>query len=94
MSPLNDAQKHGLETGEYPCPECGAMMEFEDKWRDTLVCSKCGYDVALDRYGYNDEEYEKLYPTKEEIFGYDDEEDEDEYNGEYYEEVYGELSDD
>lgn len=95
MSFFNDAQKDALLTGRYICSECGALMEFEDEYRDTLVCPECGYSIDLDHYGFeNDEEYEDLYPTREEVLGYDEEGSEDEYHGESYDEVYGELSDD
>ena len=51
-------------------------MQFEDEWEDILVCLECGHSVDLDHYGMeNDEEYEALYPTKEEVCGYSDEED-------------------
>lgn len=43
-------------------------MEFEDEYEDILVCPACGHSVELEHYGFeNDEEYEALYPTKEEI---------------------------
>lgn len=93
MSFFNDAQVDALLTGRYICNECGALMEFENEWEDTLVCPKCGNSIDSDHYGMSDEEYDALYPTMEEICGYEDE-DEDEYNGEIYEEVCGELSDD
>lgn len=95
MSFFNDAQIKGMETGLYPCPECEAAMEWEDEYREVLICPNCGYEDTLDRYGFTDEEYEALYPIKDEVCGYDDiEDEEDEYNGESYDEVYGELSDD
>ena len=96
MGFFNDLLKEALFSGNYICSQCGARMEFEDEYEETLVCPECGYDVALERYGFeSDEEYNALYPTKEEVCGYDDDdEDDDEYNGESYDEVYGELSDD
>lgn len=74
MSFFNDAMVDALLSGEYICSECGAKMEFEDeKWRDILVCPKCGHSVDLDRYGFeNDEDYDALFPTKEEVCGEDD----------------------
>lgn len=46
-------------------------MEFEDEWEDTLICPECGHSVDLEHYGFeNDEEYDALYPSKEE-FGED-----------------------
>lgn len=96
MSFFNEKLAEALLTGNYYCSECGALMEFEDEWRDTLVCNNCGNSVDLDHYGFDsDEEYDSLFPTMEEVCGdeYEDEED-DEYNGETYDEVYGELSDD
>lgn len=94
MSFFNDAQIDALLTGRYICSECGALMEFENEWEDTLVCPKCGNSIDSDRYGMSDEEYDALYPTMEEVCGYNDEEEEDEYYGETYDEVCGELSDD
>lgn len=96
MSMFNDALIKAFRTGRYICPECGALMEFEDEGRSTLICLNCGYDEDIDHYGFTDEEYQALYPTKEEVCGYEDDEDDedDEYNGEAYDEVYGELSDD
>lgn len=96
MGFFNDTLVDALFTGNYVCRECGAQMEFEDEWEDILVCPSCGYSVELDRYGFDsDEEYDALYPTKEELCGYEDEYDEDdEYNGEIYDEICGELDDD
>ncbi len=94
MSFFNNAQRDALLTGRYICSECGELMIFEDENEDTLVCPNCGHDEDSDHYGLTDEEYENLYPTKEEVCGYEDDDDEeDEYNGESYDEVYGELSD-
>lgn len=68
MGFFNKKLVEGLLTGRYICSECGEEMEFEDEWRDTLVCPSCGHSVALEEYGFeNDEEYESLYPTKEEL---------------------------
>lgn len=94
MSFFNDAQVEALLTGRYICRKCGAIMQFEDEYEDTLVCPECGYSEDSDRYGMSDEEYDALYPTKEEVCGYDEKDENDEYCGETYEEVYGELSDD
>lgn len=93
MGFLNDASMEALLSGRYICSECGAKMEFEDEWEDILVCPECGHSVDSEHYGFeNDEDYDALYPTKEEVLGYD-EEDED-YTGETYDEVCGELDDD
>lgn len=68
MSFFNDAQKDALLTGRYICSKCGARMQFEDEWEDILVCLECGLSVELERYGMeDDEEYEALYPTREEV---------------------------
>ena len=32
MGFFNDKQVEAFETGRYICSECGAVMEFEDKW--------------------------------------------------------------
>lgn len=59
MSFFNDAQRDGLLTGR---------LEFEDEWEDTLVCPACGHSVDLEHYGMeNDEEYDALYPTRDQI---------------------------
>lgn len=93
MSFVNDKLKEGLLEGRYICSECGATMEFEDEWEDVLICPKCGHSVELEHYGFeNEEEYESLYPTKEEVVGYEENEREDN-SGETYEEVCGELDD-
>lgn len=53
------------------CSECGGLMEFEDEWEDTLVCPACGHSVDLEHYGMeNDEEYDALYPTRDQICDY------------------------
>ena len=68
MSFFNDAQKDALLTGRYICSKCGARMQFEDEWEDILVCLEFGHSVELERYGMeDDEEYEALYPTREEV---------------------------
>ena len=74
MSFFNDAQKDALLTGRYICSKCGARMQFEDEWEDILVCLECGHSVESERYGMeDDEEYEALYPTREEVCGEFDE---------------------
>lgn len=71
MGFFNDKQVEAFETGRYICSECGAVMEFEDKWEDVLICPECGHSIDSDRYGCeSDEEYEALYPTEEEVLGY------------------------
>lgn len=67
MSFFNDAQIRGMKTGEYPCEECGSLMDFEDEQRETLICPKCGRSVSFDEYGFTEEEYAALFPTKEEL---------------------------
>ena len=74
MSFFNDAQKDALLTGRYICSKCGARMQFEDEWEDILVCLECGHSVGVEQYGMeDDEEYEALYPTREEVCGEFDE---------------------
>lgn len=85
------SEKHikAWETGEYPCDKCDGFMEFEDDTEEILVCRKCGYSVEVEKYGYSDEEYEALYPTKEEVLGcYNEDE-----SSESYDEVFNELDD-
>ena len=94
MSFMNEAREEAMLTGKYYCDACGGLMEWEDEWEDILVCPACGNSINSDHYGLTDEEYDELYPTKEDVLGYDEDDEDDEYNGETYEEVYGELSDD
>lgn len=98
MGFFNDARIEAMLTGRYICSKCGAMMEFENDMEDSLVCPSCGHDVDIDRYGAeDDEDYDALYPTEEEVLGYDEDEydeDDEDYCGETYDEVCGELSDD
>jgi len=51
MGFFNDKQVEAFETGRYICSECGAVMEFEDKWEDVLICPECGHSIDSDRYG-------------------------------------------
>lgn len=67
---FNEDLVAGLMTGNYICPECGELMVFEDEDAgDILVCENCGHSMELDHYGFTDEEYDDLYPTKEEVDG-------------------------
>ena len=69
MSIFNEEQLKAMFSREYICHECGHLMEFEDEWEDTLVCS-CGHSIGLDEYGCEDGgEYESVYPTREEVLG-------------------------
>lgn len=91
MGFINEKLEKGLLEGRYICSECGEIMEFEDEWRDILICPKCGHSVELERYGLErEEDYEALYPSKEEVLGYSEKDDASE---ETYEEVCGELDD-
>ena len=70
MSIFNEKQRKAMTDGKYICFECGGLMEFEDEWEDTLVCSHCDHSVDLEEYGCEgDEKYENLYPTREEVLG-------------------------
>lgn len=70
MSIFNEEQLKAMFSREYICHECGHLMEFEDEWEDTLVCPHCGHSIDLDDYGREgNEEYENLYPTREEVLG-------------------------
>lgn len=92
MAFFNDALTNALFSGKYICSECDALMEFEDEWKDVLICPNCGHSVDFEHYGFeNDEDYDAQYPTKEEVLGYDDSEDD---TGETYDEVWGELDND
>lgn len=94
MSIFNEKQTKAMFSREYICSKCGKLMEFEDEWEDVLVCPHCGHSVELEKYGCEDDEkYENLYPTREEVLGIADEEDDDNPEGETYDEVCGELDD-
>lgn len=67
MSFFNEEWVKAIESGEYICPRCGKLMIFEDKWEETLVCIHCGYSEDIDHYGFTDEEYNNLYPRKEDL---------------------------
>ena len=71
MSIFNEEQIKAMFSREYICHECG----------HTLVCPHCGHSIDLDDYGREgNEEYENLYPTREEVLGIandDSEEDSD-----------------
>ena len=68
MSFFNKAQRVALLTGNYICSQCGTKMEFEDEYEDILICPICNHSIDGDQYGFeNDEAYEALYPTREEI---------------------------
>ncbi len=93
MGFFNDELSKALLTGDYICSDCGAKMFFEDEvTEDVLICPDCGHSVDLDHYGIeNEEDYDALYPTREEICGYGENS-----SGEFetYDEVCGELSKD
>lgn len=92
MSTFNEAQIDAMFDQKWICPQCGSDMEFEDENEDILVCPNCSYDVCVEKYGLSEEEYDKLYPSKEDVdWEPDDDADDD---GESYDEVYDELSDD
>ena len=91
MGFFNEKLAKSLLSGLYTCSECGGRMEFEDDNEDVLVCPKCGHSVELEEYGFeHPEDYNDLYPTKDEF--YDSDEDDD--DSAPYEEVHGELSGD
>lgn len=77
---MSDALREALWTGNYICSQCGGHMSFTDEYENVLMCEKCFHNIPLERYGAeSDDEFYALYPTKEEICGFDpDDEDEDE----------------
>ena len=81
MSIFNEEQIKAMFGREFICHECGHFMGFGGEWADTLVCPQWGPSVGLDDYGREgNEEYENLYPTREEVLGIandDSEEDSD-----------------
>lgn len=56
MGFFNDKQVEAFETDRYICSECGAVMKFEDKWEDVLICPECGHSIDSDRYGCESDE--------------------------------------
>lgn len=73
---------HISGVSDYTCPECGGKMEFADD--EVLVCEECGYSIDVDDYD-DDESYEELYPSKEDVTGeYEDDEDDPDDTGERY----------
>ena len=90
MSFFSDLFRSAFFSGNYTCPECGEAMEFEDEHEETLICPNCDYEVDIENYGFGkDEDYDALYPV-DDIDA--DNEDED-YTGETYDEICGELDD-
>lgn len=67
MDIFNSSRVEAMYSGEYVCPICGRLMEFEDDWQTVLVCPNCGESMELDRYGFTDDEYERLYPSEDEL---------------------------
>lgn len=95
MGFFSDKHIIAMRTGIYPCDKCDGTMVFEDESEETLICTKCGYEVYIDDYGFTEEELENRYPTREEVTGeYEDDFDEDNPWGDTYDEVYNELDDD
>ena len=93
MGLFSDLLSAALTTGMYICSKCGTKMEFEDsETEDVLICPNCGHSVDLELYGMeNGEDYDSLYPLKEDICEC---EDNDDSENEYYDEVCDELSHD
>lgn len=92
MSFFNEKLVKALFSGEYICNECGEEMEFEDERDGVLVCSHCGHSVDLDDYGCEDyEDYEILYPTREEVLGI--EEDKKFFDGKSLSEIESDMVD-
>ena len=56
MGFLNKKQHLAFVTGEYICPKCGKLMEFEDEWESVLICEHCGFDMDVDHYGTDEED--------------------------------------
>lgn len=48
---FNEKRIEAMHTGEYICPECGQLMEFEDPGETILVCPNCGNSMELEEYG-------------------------------------------
>ena len=76
MSIFNEKQKEAMFSRRVYLPRCVIFDGVEDEWEDVLVCPHCGHSVELDDYGCeDDEEYENLYPTREEVLDIADKED-------------------
>lgn len=71
---------HVSGVSDYTCPKCGGNMKFADD--EVLMCEKCRYSTEVDDYD-SDEEYDNLYPTREEVTGEYEEDDEEEHEGLY-----------
>ena len=67
MDIFNSSRVEAMYSGKYVCPICGQLMEFEDDCQTVLVCINCGESMELDRYGFADDEYERLYPSEDEL---------------------------
>lgn len=65
------------------CGEC-------DKHLKAMDDQECKKNTDIDNYGYDEESYENLYPSTEEVLEYYEAED-DGYDEETYEEVFNEL---
>jgi len=78
MSFFNDKLIEAMFGGGYKCSQCGKKMIFEDDNESILVCESCGHSVLLELYGAEDEEdYDSLYPRKEDWFDDEDDEEDD-----------------
>lgn len=62
------------------CPECGGNMRFVDD--EVMMCDKCKWSCEYEDLDDN-EKYEDLYPTREEVTGEYEEDDEEEHEGLY-----------
>lgn len=68
MGFFTDKLVEAMFGGGYTCSKCGKKMVFETENEDILICNSCGHSVTLEMYGQEDEEdYDSLYPTKEDI---------------------------
>lgn len=95
MGFFNKKRLEAMNGRGYFCSQCGTKMFFENEFEDTLICPNCGHEIPTERYGMeDDEDYDALYPTAEEVLGVNEDEDDDNEFGETYEEEFNELSHD
>ena len=67
-------------------------MKFTDEFENDLYCPKCGFNISLDQYGFEEyRDYEALYPTVDEIRQFYEGCEEERPIEDVYDEVYNEL---
>lgn len=67
MSIFSEAWKDAFDTGVWKCLKCGAEMEEEGTFDGELICPNCGWSTDVEKYGWDDDEYEELFPDEEDF---------------------------